>query len=402
MDASASEMLRQARKRRRLLSRSQRARVDARVADWVGPHLFRHRAAQSTRVHDWDELTRAANSDLEPDLQKLRSRTRALIQNSGLASGILNTMVYNVVGEGLTPAPAPRAAMLGVDEETVRAFRAAAKDAWQEWSHIADCTEATDINGIQRQLERSALESGDVFFHFVSIPRADRLFDLAVELIEADRVGSLPGDDAWAMGIQRGKFGEPVKFRVYAESDHYLSGDYKDIPRRNASGLVMDQYMSRLRIGQARGIPAFAPVLDDFDHLEAYKESEIVAARVAACIALIIESQYGDEAVANRPGGETDEDGNAIEAMEPGQIYHLQPGEKATGFNPNRPTQTYEPFVVQLIRGICRGMDLAYELGSLNFSQSNYSNTRAAILETRKVFSSRQLNLVRQIRKSVV
>jgi lambda family phage portal protein len=71
-------------------------------------------------------------------------------------------------------------------------------------------------------------------------------------------------------------------------------------------------------------------------------------------------------------------------------IKHLMPGETITSFNPQRPSATFEPFVDRILKAISAALGLPYELVAKDFSKTNYSSARAALLEARRYFKVRQ------------
>jgi lambda family phage portal protein len=78
-------------------------------------------------------------------------------------------------------------------------------------------------------------------------------------------------------------------------------------------------------------------------------------------------------------------------------IRHLLPGESITSFNPQRPSATFEPFVEKMLRAISAALGLPYELVAKDFSKTNYSSARAALLEARRYFKVRQEWLARKL-----
>jgi len=52
---------------------------------------------------DWVTSNASPDADLSFSLEDLRSRSRDLTRNDGLAAGIINTIADNVVGKGIEP-----------------------------------------------------------------------------------------------------------------------------------------------------------------------------------------------------------------------------------------------------------------------------------------------------------
>jgi len=78
-------------------------------------------------------------------------------------------------------------------------------------------------------------------------------------------------------------------------------------------------------------------------------------------------------------------------------IKHLMPGESITSFNPQRPGSSFEPFVDRILKAISAALGLPYELVAKDFSKTNYSSARAALLEARRYFKVRQEWLARKL-----
>ena len=115
-------------------------------------------------------------------------------------------------------------------------------------------------------------------------------------------------------------------------------------------------------------------------------EAELVAARIAACFSIFITSEASMDL---GTGYDRNVQGQYLESLEPGMIRHLLPGESITSFNPQRPAATFEPFVERILRAISAALGLPYELVAKDFSKTNYSSARAALLEARRYFRIR-------------
>jgi hypothetical protein len=80
--------------------------------------------------------------------------------------------------------------------------------------------------------------------------------------------------------------------------------------------------LERLRPGQARGVPWFAPVMLKLRDLDAYDEAELVRKR-EACLAAFVTGVQDEETLGK---SRTEVDGTRIETFEPGMIEYLEPG----------------------------------------------------------------------------
>ena len=161
------------------------------------------------------------------------------------------------------------------------------------------------------------------------------------------------------------------------------------IPARDSSGRpnILHIFPSR-RPGQQRGVPLFAPVLCLFKHMADYLEAEVVAARVAACLAVFVTSGSDGMSMVQQDQNtsSTDADGRRIQSIAPGNVSYLEPGESINVVDPKRPGDTFAPFMEGVLRLIGASLGLPYELLLKDFSKTNYSSARAALLEGRRMF----------------
>lgn len=365
-----------------------------------------YKGAGTSRVHHgWISPGGSADADLIDDLTELRQRSRDLVMNDPLATGLLQTLSDNIAGRGFQPTSMPAAdSLLGVSAATIDAFRKAANAAWKRWAEGSpDSSDRQDWTGLAGLVNRTTLESGDSFTRHLMIPRRESPYELALEILEADRVATPTGmlsDPTLRGGVKIGQRGQPIGWWMLTKhpGNDTLTFEGNDsfrfVRRWNKTGhQQMSQILYQLRPEQNRGLPAFSPCLGLFDHVGNYIQSEVVAARVAACISMVVTKKDPLSAARFRANDETDDE--RLEDMEPGGIEYLSEGESIDLINPQRPGSTFDPFIVRLIRLICRGIGLPYEIGALDFSKSNYSNMRAAQVETRRTWQCRQLTLSR-------
>nr|WP_255697570.1 phage portal protein [Pseudacidovorax sp. NFM-22] len=65
-------------------------------------------------------------------------------------------------------------------------------------------------------------------------------------------------------------------------------------------------------------------------------------------------------------------------------------GAKVSSFTPGRPNAAFEAFMLAVLRHIAAGLNLPYELLLKDFSKTNYSSARAALLEAWRYFHGRR------------
>lgn len=354
---------------------------------------LQYRAAENTRLRsDWILGTSSATTGAS-ERTTLRERSRDLNRNDAVASGATDTMAINVVGQGLQLQSRIRADRLGITDDAARELQKQAETIWSDWKESADSMNVCDFDELQFLALRKIVEDGEVIVLPIMASDPWRVLKRAIELIEADRLvnyGAGLNLSNLDSAIETGPRGEPVAY--YLEKAGSSLGEKKQsvrIEARDAMGRPKILHLFPVRRpGQLRGVPWFAPVMTLFKDLGDTIEAEVVAARVSACLAVFV--TMNDPAYAQyaaHTGTETDT-GNRLQTLEPGLINYLNQGESINVVNPTRPGDTFQPFVEMVIRMIGMSLNMPYELLSKDFSKTNYSSARAAILEGRRMFTT--------------
>lgn len=373
----------------------------------ISDRFTSYRGASRDRLRSsWLPGGGSADEDLLPELKDIRERSRDLNRNDAHASGITSTMTINVVGSGIRPQSRVDREVLDISEEEANVFQKDAERIWRRWVPFADAGNRMDFYEIQHLVDRQILENGEALIIPMMIQDPVRPYRMALHVIESDRLDTPQekrGDKSVRSGVRIGDKGEPISYfiqKTHPGDIRYAKREEKEfieIPAFNEYGRRNVFHLYHVhRSGQTRGVPFFAPVLSYFKDLSEYAEAELVAARIAACFSLFITSEASMDVSASG-GYERNPAGQLIESLEPGMIKHLMPGESITSFNPQRPGSSFEPFVERILKAISAALGLPYELVAKDFSKTNYSSARAALLEARRYFKMRQEWLSRKL-----
>lgn len=372
--------------------------------------LGSYRGAEKNRLRgDWKALNGSADADLLPDLPTLRQRSRDLNRNDAHASGITGTVVENVVGTGLRPQSRPDMDELELSPEQSDLFTKKSERAWKRWCPQADAQNRMTFYEIQSLVKRQILENGDVFVIPLMIQDEPwRHYRLALEVIEADRCETpigMTGKPNLRDGVELGDRGQPIAYHIRKRhpgdvmlGQAGVTGQQEWIryPAFNAAGRPNVLHLFHVkRPGQTRGEPFFAPVMTRFKDLSDGIEAEIVAMRVAACFAAFVTKTdpYG----ALTSNTTTNANAQKLESIEPGMIEYLNVGETISFGDPKRPAGSLAPFVEAVLRSIGSALNLPLELVLKDFSKTNYSSARAALLEARRFFRGSQTWLAERL-----
>ncbi|HHI78860.1 MAG TPA: phage portal protein [Planctomycetes bacterium] len=373
-----------------------------------------YRGAGSDRIFEnWFSTSGSADEDLLNELPTLRERTREINRNNPIASAIIDSIVDNVVGKGITPQAQPDAEMLreaGVSDGDIRKFIGQAEREFENYIAWADSTLRCDFFQLQRLIERKEIEDGESFIVPIMVTNEPwRSLERAVEVVEADRIRTPFGLEpkrpgvAIRSGIELNRRGAPIRYWI--EKAH--PGDRQWAVKKKGKQFMARRpylpdgtpgiihFFHQKRPGQSRGYPLFAPALPLFKLLDEVIEAEVVSARVQACFSAFVKKVNAFGTAMNRStfNSSTEE---REETLSPGMIEYLEPGEEVTFGNPTRPGNTFEPFVLRIMLVIGAACGLPYEIVFKDFSRTNYSSARASKLEARRMFTCRQEALIRK------
>jgi len=350
-------------------------------------------ASQSRLRNNWTVFGSDESTPADTELALLRDRSREANRNDPIASGATETLKINIVGQGLKPQSRLRPEVLGISPEQAREIQKQIESIWQSWMPYADSANRMDFAEMQLLAITKIIEDGEVLALPVWANEPWRPLSRSIEMIEAHRLGT-PTDrfnDVQA-GIRLGRRGQPLTYYIRRSTDgkqNILDLKFTPISAFDSSGRpkVLHVFPTK-RPGQLRGVPWFAPVLTYFKDLADYLEAEIVAARVAACLAVFVTKQDPmTSAIAMGADSETDS-GARIQSIEPGLVSYLNTGEGINVVDPKRPGDSFPSYVETMLRLIGVSLGLPYELILKDFSKTNYSSARASLLEARRMFTN--------------
>jgi lambda family phage portal protein len=365
-----------------------------------------YNGARSLRaaLKSWLPWIGSADGDTLGDLPALRGRARDLTRNNPIAVGARSTSRINVVGSGLRVRSKINAALLGLSEEAANAWERKAETIFHMWASSKLCDVSLTQNFYEQQglVFNTKFDSGDAFVLRRMPTRPGAVLPLALDVVEADRVGT-PYDHIGNYYIRDGvridENGAPVSYFVF----DYHPGDvtafglyaYQEIPaygEKTGEKLVLHLY-DKDRPGQSRGIPALAPVIELLKQLDRYSEAELMKAVVSSFFTVFLKTETDDTGIPNAMPGHMSYQGPNDVAMGPGTIVDIGTNEDIQTAQPAN-TSNFDPFFQSVVRQIGVALSIPFELLMQHF-QSSYSASRAALEIAAQFFRDRRVWLVR-------
>ena len=350
---------------------------------------------------DWSTANTSADAELSSSLRQLRGRSRALIRDASYARRAQTIIVNNVIGSGI----GVEARVANERKRQLDDVNGAIETAWRTWSRAATCHTGGRLafGDLERAIFAQIFAAGEAFVRIHPRGFGGGKVPLALELIEAERIadefvrpGVLAGSVNLKNGIEVDQFDRPVAYWVRQKHPGDLRGGH--LGTENLERVPADQMFHLCvitRWPQARGEPWLHAAARRLNDMDGYSEAEIVAARASAQYMGILETPEADDPLVDT---ETD-DGQMQMYLEAGIVQRLRPGEKFTSYAPARPNPALDPFLRYMLREVAAGMDVSYEALSRDYSQSNYSSSRLALLDDRDTWTHLQQWFIRSFRE---
>jgi lambda family phage portal protein len=219
--------------------------------------------------------------------------------------------------------------------------------------------------------------------------------DLKLQTVEADRIGN-PNQAGLAEanyfgGIKVNELGQIVFYRIFTRNIH---GQYSDPTEVPPDSFV--HYFDPLRSDQYRGITAFDTTIPHARDLYELLQMEKMAVKWASAQTGVITKQ--DPSMPDwKAGDSTTARGTPIEAVEAGKLHRLLPGEQVTPFpGSNRPSATFNGFIVTLVREMANGLNLPFSF-VWDLSVLGGATARLETAMTQRAFARHQNLLVEQV-----
>lgn len=316
----------------------------------------------------------------------LRDRSRDILRNDGLYNAIIESRTDMTIGRGL-------AAQADSGDD---AWNRQAEDLWRTWSKgMVDVGGKVSFNELQSMALAEVDVAGDLLVVFTNA---------GLQLIESERIVSPSQGAARTPDLIDGVTIDPatgrhVKYHVAdwdAQSGSSLKPTTKEISAAHAHLLTTVK-----RVSQTRGAPSLASVLNDFDDGHEFRMASLEQARLAAFLALVGKvadptATRNNLATGSRYEESEDDWGNATgrtvheQEMKSGSFLWIGTNESIEAINTGQQQAQFDPFWRSIVSIACAAAGLPPEVVLKDFTRTNYSSARAALLQARTAFQRRR------------
>lgn len=364
----------------------------------------------------WNPVLASADADYLPERDSVVARIRDMVRNNGWAAGGLQRELDNVIGDELRLSCKPDWRTLGLDQDWAHEYATYIEGRWRQYTRdprfYCDAERHSTMGGLFGLAYRHYAADGDAIAVLKWKPRGWR-WATTVHIVDPDRLSN-PQDredtDLQRGGVdldEEGLSAIGYNFRRRHLNDVPMamaqSFTWDHLPRETAWGrpIVVHHY-DKLRAGMTRGIGRLTPVLEKLKMVDKLDKVELQAATLNAILAAFIESPMDHALLQDLID---DGHGSAINGYQSARTeFHekrrvmlggvriptLFPGEKIGFQMATRPNQGFEAFEAVSLRNIASALGISYEQLSQDWSKTNYSSARAALLEVWKTLTARR------------
>ena len=334
---------------------------------------------------DWFATNASINTELQGDLDRLRSRARQLVNNNDYARKFRGMVENNVIGPGGIRLQVRVEDKPGQPD---RLANAAIESAYAEWSAACDITGQVSLRDFCENLVGSLPADGEFLVRFVRGADARNRFNFALQVIDVDRIdtamsGVQPNGNLVVMGVEVDTYRRPVALHIFTSHPNDLHGGSRQRVR-----VPTDEVLHRFKVErpeQARGIPWMAPGMLSLHHLGGFMLSALLAAEYGA-------NHYGffQTPDGGPPIGTDEGEGQAVTTSQPGTFDTLPTGVTFQQFEGKYPNEVFGPFAKTCLQRIATGWRVAYHSLANDLEGVSFSSIRSGTLEERDRWAADQ------------
>jgi lambda family phage portal protein len=389
------------------------------------PSVFPYDAAQfqSQEMGDWNPWIRSPDSEINPFRDRMVARNRDLVRNDGWAAGGITRILDNTIGSNFRLSANPDYRALAVltgnkafDAVWAEEFRRAAEARWRMFAEdigrYNDLTRHWTVSQQMRLAFRHKLVDGDSLM--VTYWKPGRVgygraqYATTFLLVDPDRLSN-PMQQMDTKYLRGGKEidddGVAIAYHIRKaqQNDWYNaieSMQWERVLREDPDGWlrVIHDYEPD-RAGQNRGTGVFTPVIQRFKMLARYYGVELQAATIASIFGTFVTSPFdpalvqdaldGDQELNNYQQLRTDFHKERPALLNGARVPTLAPGEEIKSVASAHPHSGFSEFAHEMLRTFAAAIGLSAEQITQDWSKTNYSSARAALLESWKTLTRR-------------
>lgn len=354
----------------------------------------------------WTTQNTSLNADLFRNLDATRARANDLARNNPYAKRFLQMVVANVIGgDGIrlqcriydTPSTPDTYANDAVEA------------AWAQWGKKGVCDIAGRMSwrDMEAQIIENIARDGESLIRVIRGKTTGNAFGYALQILDINRLDTSmvraaeKGFGRIIMGVEVDDFYRPQAYwlREKNQSEMYLNGGHSGVAHLRIPASEIIHTFKQEYPEQVRGLPWMHAGMTLLNHLGAYQEAAVVAARVGASKMGFFTTPDGDAPLKDNESSEKNE--IAYTEADPGTFGVLPEGTTFNSFDPDYPHQMFAEFSKACLRGVGASWNVAYHSLGNDLEGVNFSSIRSGTLEERDQWMSTQQWLIDALHERV-
>lgn len=330
----------------------------------------------------------STEEDIEYNKETLMARSRQLTMGNSLAVSAIKKFRTNVVGSGLKLKSSISADIAQISEEQAEELERKIEVLWEYWAESTECDFEGQNNFYQLQslTMLTKMRDGECFVALPFRKNPNDIFDLKIRILDSGLCTSqMTYDKKIINGVESDWQGVPIAYHFRKSYDSFetvrISKFGERTGRRNL--LVL---METERVGQKRGVPILAPIMEDIHQITKVRQAELKNILVSTIFSVFITSDNSKTHLKTKEelNNIVDEKDGTVK-LGAGTITALPPGNKIEQANPNRQCASLESFISSVAKSIGACLEIPYEVLMSSFN-SSYSASRAALNEAWRTY----------------
>lgn len=377
----------------------------------TGAVSFEAGSSTSHELNGWLPYLEHPDEELGRARQTMSARTRDLSYNNAWVNGALQRHVDDAIGQQFQLSVRLDYKALNVSKEWAEEAGEKLEREFNSWAndprYICDVTETSNFVGLLRTAYTSRFKNGEALAltHFRNRPGTK--FRTAIQLVSPDRLinpmgqsnGKLQNGNYLRNGIEVDVSGKPVAYHISDQKPGVVSLKSVRIRRRTSWGRAkVIHHFERDDVELTRGVGFLKSVVSKLKMLDRYERAELEAALISALNPAFIKSPMeqsfldadAQESVSGYQQGRADYHDKKKFRLNGVQIPQLYPGEDFVFNASTRPNTAFEQFTATVLRYVAAGTGQSYEQLTQDWSKTNYSSARAALLQAWKFLVARR------------
>ncbi|UQZ90686.1 phage portal protein [Deltaproteobacteria bacterium Smac51] len=361
--------------------------------------VSRNAGAFRSSLKSWKVPLTGSREHQAYERQVAQGRAADISVNDWAANSGLNSITTNAVGTGLKPQSHINAKRLGISRDAALELQNDIEGIWADWVPRAHVRGMLHFEDLQFLGLRTMLRLGELVHLPVMFKKPGKTISLAIQDVSPSRLRT-PFDRTYQSnivdGIEIDNLGIPQYYWLATPSndqarlqsfDCLASSHFTRIPAQIGHRPGCFHLFRHTEEEQMRGESIFRPGINLFRHLSDSLDNELLAQVVTSTLPIFIERDSGT----SLPGHmeqDLGENGERVyyEEVEAGRFMYGNKNEKPHVLNSSRPSPNWANFSEFVLRAMAASIDISYEVLSKDFSKTNYSSARAALLEAWRIF----------------